>query len=422
MNLLHLLAALLVITTLAFAPRAKAAVTVTPTVEGLSGGTYKPLTMPSLTGNNFAATGRVLVNGKWINIPGYIPPASTAAATAKSSFWANPWIAAIGLLAWADEAGISSDQVASQWLLTYELEQTPGTGNATCRVGAGSIYSGNTYDAACAAALMALGNVCPNWHPSTGNCRHGPYGYNGAGKATSYQDHYCSVTECVGGKTYGQLVTANTYQETAATVGGTEEGEGGTATRPATLADFQAMRDPTSAELAELAPLVGVPVDAPVFEPVTVEIGDPYTKPDGSTWQQEATITPQPNGQVIVDTFERPVTDPNGDPVVDDDPVDTPEQQPTQCDLYPESLGCANLDLQPDGELETEDRDINLIEPVDLGGSGQCPAPLTANVLGTTVEMSFDPLCQYANTLRPLVLLLAWLSAGMIFIGGVRNG
>jgi len=42
--------------------------------------------------------------------------------------------------------------------------------------------------------------------------------------------------------------------------------------------------------------------------------------------------------------------------------------------------------------------------------------------MGHAVEMSFDPLCQYATTLRPLVLALAWLSAGVLFIGGVRNG
>jgi len=62
-----------------------AALTLTPTVEGLGGGTFKPLTIPSLAGNNFSATGKVLVNGKWINIPGYIPPASTAAQAARTS-------------------------------------------------------------------------------------------------------------------------------------------------------------------------------------------------------------------------------------------------------------------------------------------------------------------------------------------------
>lgn len=92
------------------------------------------------------------------------------------------------------------------------------------------------------------------------------------------------------------------------------------------------------------------------------------------------------------------------------------------CALNPYSLGCASLSGSvPEEAVSTSARDISALSPVQIGGPGECPAPLTATVAGMHVELPFDLLCEYATTLRPLVLALAWLSAGILFIGGVRG-
>lgn len=199
---------------------------------------------------------------------------------------------------------------------------------------------------------------------------------------------------------------------------------------PATQADFDALPDPLPALFPELpyAPYLpdGVPVNPPEysFTPFSAPIGNPYTRPDGSTVQPSATVSP--NGDTVtIDTFDKPLTDSAGNPVPTAAPQDTPEpapEQKTQCEKFPASLGCANLDIPTAQAINKENFDIDLISPVTVGGSGSCPAPMTANFLGQNVEVAFTPLCIFADTLRPLVLAIAWLSAGLIFIGGVRNG
>jgi len=412
MNLLHLLAALLLITTLALTPRAHAALSSKPIIDGLTGGTYKPLSTPALTGNNFVATGRVLVNGKWINIPGYVPPASTAAQAARTSLWLNPWLIGASLLAWSGDAGLGSDQVA--WTITlpssldhdpnkeYTVSAYPPIGYFPSAQEACDVYFALA-DKSCDPAMTVVASdmKCYLNYSNPIACGVSPSQNPFAWLFLSWRQ----VAVCPSGSIG---TPPNCVSEPQ--------------TRPATEDDFDALPDPPAQALAELAPQVGVPVDDPVYQPIDVDIGAPYTKPDGSTAQQRAKISPAGNGDVWIDTYEQPVTDSQGNPVQNPEPVDLPEPQLTQCDKYPDTVGCARLGSIPDETLPTENRSIALIQPVDIGNAGQCPAPMTATVAGMTIEWSFDPLCQYANALRPLVLALAWLSAGLIFIGGVRNG
>lgn len=404
---------LFVFLAMVFSQSVHAAYIATPAVDGLSVGTYKPLTTPALTGSNFAATGKVLINGKLVPIPGYIPPAATAAAAAKNSLWLNPWLLGASLLAWAGDAGLNSD--LGVW--TFETPpETLANPNYEYKVNLDDPWNASPFGACvtgwrypqCGAVSRAYNGTCyVNYVAGCGV----PVGEN---PWTGYQTR--TASSCPVGYTgVPSLGTCVLSDPVAA---------GGTS-RPATQSDFDALPAPSPQALAELAPQVGVPVDDPVFEPATVSVGDPYTRPDGSTVQPKATISPAGDGQVAIDTFDQPLSGPDGVPYPSPPPPeDTPETAPseTQCDKYPASLGCANLDIPNAENLATETRNIALIAPVSIGGAGSCPAPLTASFLGQTVEMSFDPLCQFANSLRPVVLVLAWLSAGIIFIGGVRNG
>lgn len=174
------------------------------------------------------------------------------------------------------------------------------------------------------------------------------------------------------------------------------------------------------------------------IDPVTGDRTDvtTITQPDGSS---TTTTTVKSTDPITGSTSETSTTtsNPVPDQVVDPFCVDHPDD-PTcladavgpvgdgalggECALNPNTLGCATLDgTIASDPLQTEIRDIALISPVSLGGVGQCPAPLVATFLGQKVEFLFDPLCEFANSLRPVVLVLAWLSAGVIFIGGVRS-
>lgn len=401
--------------------RAQAVYVATPSVEGLSGGTYKPLTTPALTGPNFVASGKVLINGKLVNIPGYVPPASTAAQAARSALWLNPWLVGASLLAWAGDAGLGSDQVGG-WIWT---DPNGGTGPSVqaifppddankdaCRCASRACYCDASMQD-CVVNYAPLGVSERYCYAFDNGVKVGVYaGYDGMAGSDS------TGALPAGEVPYGSCPSG--YSMAAGTTSCKPAAE----SRPATQADFDALPAPPAAALAELAPQTGVPVDAPVYEPMTVEVGTPYTRPDGSTAQPMATISPAGDGQVWIDTFDQPLTDPSGVPYPSPPPPEDTQEMvasDTQCDKYPHTLGCANLDTPEAETLGTEDRSIALIAPVSIDGAGTCPAPLSTTVGGITITMPFDALCQYATTLRPLVLALAWLSAGVIFIGGVRN-
>lgn len=91
------------------------------------------------------------------------------------------------------------------------------------------------------------------------------------------------------------------------------------------------------------------------------------------------------------------------------------------CEDNPETLGCATLGTVEDSVVPTVEKGISEITPKTIGGAGACPAPVTASFMGQSISFSYDLPCQAAGMLRPLILALSWLSAGLIFIGGVKQ-
>lgn len=398
-----------------FSQSATAAYVTTPSVEGLSGGTYKPLTTPALTGSNFVGTGKVLINGKLVPIPGYVAPASTAAQAARTSLWLNPFVVGFALLTWSGDAGLSSgtdgweylDPNASPQLLQAPLKAEdpaidgcrfsglpPGFGVCDGSMSAcASNYAPLTGDRTCVAVGKATGT-------STGQ------GYNTEGQLP------------------GGLTPYVDYPAGCTPVAGTTQCSEEANPRPATVEDFNALPPPPPQALAELAPQVGVPVDAPVYSPSDVSIGDPYTKPDGSTAEPRAKITPQADGQVAIDTYDLPLTTPTGDPVTDPVPQDTTETPPTenQCDKYPNTVGCTDLGTPPDGELMPHSEVSLSFSPVAIASNATCPAPATVNAFGQSIPVEYDAACTYASGLKPIVIAIAYLSALFIIFGVPRTG
>jgi hypothetical protein len=105
------------------------------------------------------------------------------------------------------------------------------------------------------------------------------------------------------------------------------------------------------------------------------------------------------------------------------DPV-KPEDPPTQCDKFPNSLGCAELDT-PSAEIPRETKNVTF-QAEDLFGGGQCPADVmtTLSTLdGRSVKViDWQTFCGYALPLRALVMGLAAIMAFFIIMpGGVRE-
>lgn len=83
--------------------------------------------------------------------------------------------------------------------------------------------------------------------------------------------------------------------------------------------------------------------------------------------------------------------------------------------------------------IEGEEPDlINLIsefEPYEHEynssiGSGSCPAPMSLNlgIINRTVEVSYQPFCDFLDMIRPLVIAGAWLLSAFMYVGVLRRG
>jgi hypothetical protein len=204
---------------------------------------------------------------------------------------------------------------------------------------------------------------------------------------------------------------------------------------PMTQADWDSLPDPVPSVGPELPDVAYSPQGAPVnkpqydFAPFTQPVGQPYLRPDGSTWQPKASVTPDGDG-VIVEIGDVPVTDPNGSPVQnpsyqpqqvtrvqDDTTQKSPDQQPEPdfCEKHPQSLGC----LPPGSLSDTVPRSTVSLSfaPETVPLPSGCPGDIP--VLGRA--LSFAPACEAMQMLRPLVIGAASLVAAFIVVGAFRD-
>jgi hypothetical protein len=96
----------------------------------------------------------------------------------------------------------------------------------------------------------------------------------------------------------------------------------------------------------------------------------------------------------------------------------TPDQQ-TDCDKYPNSLGCSTLDV-PTGTIPRDTKTITYAEESRLG-SGSCPADVMwspQSITGTYKFINWQQACGWAASLKWIVLLLATWAAFWIVMPG----
>jgi hypothetical protein len=88
------------------------------------------------------------------------------------------------------------------------------------------------------------------------------------------------------------------------------------------------------------------------------------------------------------------------------------------CEENPQRLGCAEFGDVPDSNLGTQSIGPSSIAPVSVGASMSCPANVA---LPHGMQFEWTPICTFAGGLRPVVLALAWLAAGLIVFGAIRE-
>ena len=172
----------------------------------------------------------------------------------------------------------------------------------------------------------------------------------------------------------------------------------------------------------------GDPVANPNYDPKVAPspTNQPYIQPG---IRVNPSPTPQEPWRVDLQPVNRPTptTNPDPDPDPDTNPGDNdnpkPEEQQSLCEKHPDILACQKLDQPEAKELAKEDINIS-ITPVSGWGAenAACPAPRSVQVAGRAVEISWQPVCDFATGLRPLVIALAWLSAvSMVIVVARRN-
>jgi hypothetical protein len=99
------------------------------------------------------------------------------------------------------------------------------------------------------------------------------------------------------------------------------------------------------------------------------------------------------------------------------------EEEKDPCDDAPDRAACKNLGTLEATPLQNVNVPLAIAPSSGFGpSSASCPAPQTATLLGRTYSFSWQPFCDLAVGIRPVVIALAWLSAAIGFLGLSRKG
>lgn len=187
------------------------------------------------------------------------------------------------------------------------------------------------------------------------------------------------------------------------------------------------------------------PVPDPASRPMRVPQGDPVPVPETNPqqWRQpyiDIVPSPTPDSPWRVDLRpgERITTGDSPVPIQEPVPVpDTPPEEGTTdkpktddqkglCELFPDIVACAKLGDIEAQDVPTQEKTLQITPESGFGpANGTCPAPAQAMVgipgYKVAVEFSWQPMCDFANGIRPVVLAVAWLAAALMFVAAVRE-
>jgi len=181
--------------------------------------------------------------------------------------------------------------------------------------------------------------------------------------------------------------------------------------------------DPLTDE--ELAPLFnpGGPLEDYAPDVYEDPNGDPLITPELQNtmdlWKQAMDNATDGDSQTV------------GDPTQLEDTTTTPDttsaqtpEQVTDCAFFPTLCSWLDWFKAPPTDYITppetpiNEYDANTFTPWSTGfGSGTCPAPRTATVMGQTVTYDFTTACEGAAWFKPIIVAAAFISAGFILLG-----
>ena len=102
----------------------------------------------------------------------------------------------------------------------------------------------------------------------------------------------------------------------------------------------------------------------------------------------------------------------------------SPQAATSNCDLYPESIGCQIIDFDtPTDEIPKTTKTITYAaENLGFAG-GSCPSNLTMSIAGKTITVGdWVKACDMATTYaKPMILVMATFAAMMILFGFGRS-
>lgn len=334
------------------------------------------------------------------------PIAATAGAAAVTAVRANP-------------AGLLTQAIAG-YLLEQGLQYLDGewkkttTGSSTPFASSGSIYCYGGWNSPVQCWAYAVGQPvstagnCSVWTTASVvavNCTYIP-----AGNSLTFT--WPLNLQCPTGQTYDNGFCVGQSQQVTA-----QE------------SDWDAIRasywpDPALRDLVRNG--VSLPTDKPIYNPTSkdIDVSDPYTDPlTGNRYKDKARVTPSTSepGKADVQIVKVQV-DVNGNPVINPttgQPVTEKTDPKDPCELNPERMGCKEFGTPQDtGDLPEKSVGVSSITPVVFASNASCPADIP---LPKGATFSFEWPCRMAEGVKPFLLVLAWLIAGMIVIGVARD-
>lgn len=179
---------------------------------------------------------------------------------------------------------------------------------------------------------------------------------------------------------------------------------------------------------------------SPVTTPAEVVSTRTSPNPDGSTTTTTETVqttaTPEVRGTTAADiavdwktaTTTTTTAQNNTSGVsqtttqTDQQGTTTTAQETDLCRLHPEAVACQQLGTTPtDTPLTVASQPLNVTFSPPNSVAGSCPAPVSRTLSGgKTIAMSFQPACDFAGMMRPVILAAAFLGAAFIVSGSVR--
>lgn len=146
------------------------------------------------------------------------------------------------------------------------------------------------------------------------------------------------------------------------------------------------------------------------------------TQTNGDGSQTVTSTTTQANGNAATTTQNVPPVDPNAaKDFCAQNPNDASCQKKSECEKNPKAVGCAELGDNPIAEEIVKTNIPISFNEVSIPANASCPTPIQFSIAGHAMTIPYDSICTFAAGIRPVFIAMAYLSAALIMIGGIRE-